>query len=212
MKLSTRSLRKSYVAIFSRWKIDAQTLLERSILLLLSVLAVAVSGCTFPPSVMGESSLGVTPHKFKTVILLLSPGVFENLRTFDKIHIEHLGDVIGQELKNKGVKTDVVLIRQTDLDYSALHQAVQRLRPSHIVRVMATKRTTSTNLDMVTWAVQVDQEEPSKGEFRYVTGFKFTIVGDGCVKYKTWSSLEKELSCFQELSIPILSKLHQKGF
>jgi hypothetical protein len=186
------------------------TLLTRSILLMLSVISLTLSGCTFPPTIASESALGVTPRKFESVVLVVNPGVFDDLRTFGKVHIEHLGDVVEEELKSRGLRTSVVLSRLTDLQHSAFQQAVWRLKPTHIVRIIPTKRTTSTNLDRVTWLVQVDQQEPGKAG--YIPGFKFTISGDGCVKRPPWSTLEEERRCFRELSAPIFSALDKSGF
>jgi hypothetical protein len=91
MKLSTHSVRKSCVEVFFHWMKETNTRLQRSIVLWLSTLALASSGCATPLTVAGESPLGVSPRTLESVVLLLNPGVFKGLQTFGKLHIEHLG-------------------------------------------------------------------------------------------------------------------------
>lgn len=210
MKQSIHSLRKSCIETFFYSTTKTNTRLKRSAALALSALIFALSGCALPTTIKSESLPGATPRKFESVVLLLDNGVFEDLRTFGKVHVANLGDVVEQELKKRGVETGVVVSRLVDLESSTFRQTVWRLKPTHIVSIFPTKRTTSTNLDRVTWIVLVSQVEA--GKLKAKPDFRFTLTGNSCVKYKTWSNLEDELNCFRELVAPLFGTLDEKGF
>lgn len=176
------------------------------------VLAVLLSGCGASPKILSESPPSALPtRKMERVLIVVSSGVLDGLKTFDKQHVEHLASSLQTQLIREQITSSAIFPRVTDLIQGPPDDVMRTLRPTHTLRISPVRSfSTSAGPTRIEWLVQVQQAEQVGGKSAFRPIYSMTIMASLCITGRMLG-IETQQACFDEIAAPILSSLRSRG-